>query len=171
MKKLKVFILLIFTVTATWAQSNLVAYEYWFNNDYANKQFVGITPSTTHCLTTDMDVASFPNGVNWFNIRYKDENGKYTAILSKSFVKIDLPTSAQSNLVAYEYWFNNDYANKQLIGITPNTTHYLNSGRWDLFLIPPPDILRIFNPFLSPLERICNPCQLGTNLTSSLTAK
>ncbi len=128
MKKLKVFILLVFTVTATWAQSNLVAYEYWFNNDYANKQLVGITPNTTHYLNTDMDVASFPNGVNWFNIRYKDENGKYTAILSKSFVKIDLPTSAQSNLVAYEYWFNNDYANKQLIGITANTTHYLNAN-------------------------------------------
>jgi len=142
MKKLKVLMMLLFAGTAVWGQSNLAGYEYWFNNDYANKQIVDISPNTSHQLNTDFDVSSFPDGVNVFNIRYRDENGKYSSTLSKAFVKLNPVVSTNIKLVEYEYWFNNDYANKQIVDISPNTSHQLNT---DFDVSSFPDGVNVFN--------------------------
>ena len=127
MKKLKILILLLYAGTTAWGQNKLVEYEYWFNNDYANKQIVAVSSNALHQLNTDFDVSSFPDGVNIFNIRYKDENGGDSSTLSKSFVKFNPAASAQNKLVGYEYWFNNDYANKQAVAVSPIASHQVNA--------------------------------------------
>ncbi len=127
MKKLKILILLLYVCTTFWGQNKLVEYEYWFNNDYENKQIVEVTPSATLLMNRDFDISSFPDGVNIFNIRYKDENGKFSSTLSKVFVKFNSPVSIQNKLVEYEYWFDSDYANKQIISVTPTVSHQLSA--------------------------------------------
>ncbi|HOF16155.1 MAG TPA: T9SS type A sorting domain-containing protein [Bacteroidales bacterium] len=109
--------------------NNLVSYEYWFNNDYANAQTITISSTQTHVLDTNLNISALPNNVNILNIRYKDENGKYSSTLSKLFVKLPYAINADSNnLVSYEYWFNNDYTNAQTVTIPPTQTHVLDTN-------------------------------------------
>jgi hypothetical protein len=128
MKHLITFTMLLFAVTAAWTQNKLTGYEYWFNNDFAGKTMVEITPAAGHSLNADFDVSAFPAGVNVFNIRYKDSRGAFSSILSKVFVKTEPAPAAQNKLVAYEYWFNNDYSIRQTAGIAPGSTHHLTTG-------------------------------------------
>lgn len=118
---------IIFLLLATYilqAQTNLVAYEYWFNQDYGNVQVQPITPAPQHTFSGSIDVSSLPNNVNVLNFRYKDANGVYSSTLSKIFVKLPPAHSATaSNLVSYEYWFNNDYTNVQVQSIAPTQQH------------------------------------------------
>ena len=104
--------------------SNLVAYEYWFNNDYDNARVQAIAPTTRHSFVGTIDVSELPNSANVLNIRYKDANGVYSSTLSKIFVKLaPAQSTTASNLVAYEYWFNNDYDNARVQAIAPTTRH------------------------------------------------
>ncbi|NLJ81908.1 MAG: T9SS type A sorting domain-containing protein [Bacteroidales bacterium] len=109
------------------SQNKLVAYTYWFNDDTTNMQEVAFTPVTTHQLRTDFDVSALHDGANVLYIRYKDENGLYGSVLSKTFVKLPQPASSQNKLIAYTYWFNDDTANVQEVAFTPVTTHQLRA--------------------------------------------
>ncbi|MGI6718965.1 MAG: PKD domain-containing protein [Bacteroidales bacterium] len=115
--------------TETPESNNLVSYEYWFNDDYANVQTETIFPMSQHILNTNIDVTALPNYVNVLNIRYKDQNGKYSSTFSKFFLKLgDTETPESNNLVSYEYWFNDDYANVQTETISPTSQHILNTN-------------------------------------------
>ena len=98
--------------------NNLVSYEYWFNNDYANVQTSTVSPVQQHVLNTNLDVTTLPNNLNVLNIRYKDENGKYSSTMSKLFIKTSTPASINNKIVSYQYWIDNDFANKQLITLS-----------------------------------------------------
>jgi len=127
--KLKLLIAFALLAGIVSAQTNLVSYEYWFNNDYANVQTVNIAPTQIHVLNTNLDVSALPNNVNLLHIRYKDENGKYGSTLSKLFMKLPVAEiPGTSKLVSYEYWFNNDYAKAQTVAVSPSQTHVLNAN-------------------------------------------
>jgi len=99
--------------------NNMVAYEYWFNNDYENRMETAFTPAEGQRLTTSFDAAALPEGVNVFNIRFKDEQGTYSATQSDIFYRKTLAPLTANNMVAYEYWFNNDYENRMETAFTP----------------------------------------------------
>lgn len=120
---MKLKLLIAFTLLAgiVSAQNKLVSYEYWFNNDYANVQTVTIPSTQTHVLNTNIDITALPDNVNVLNIRYKDENGKYSSTLSKLFVKLSSATDIVDNkLTDYMYWFDNDFANATIVSLPQN---------------------------------------------------
>ena len=98
---------------------DLTAYEYWFNNDYENRMETAFTPAEGQLLLTSVDAAALPEGVNVFNIRFKDEQGTYSATQSDIFYRKTLAPLTANNMVAYEYWFNNDYENRMETAFTP----------------------------------------------------
>jgi PKD repeat protein len=112
-----IFLFIFFTVGA-FSQSNLTGYEYWFNDDYAEKQSVVIAPGIQHQISTDFDASHLPDGLNRLTLRYKDENGLYSSTLTKVFLKHTL-----EKLINYEYWFNSDYGNKQVVDFTDSSLH------------------------------------------------
>jgi len=123
--------------------NNLISYEYWFNDDYENVQMETISASSQHVLNANFDITSLPNNLNLFNIRYKDENGKYSSTLSKAFIKLpNAEIVGVNNLISYEYWFNNDYENVQIVNISPTQTHILNEN-FDITSLP--NNLNLFN--------------------------
>ncbi len=122
MNKIKWIFLFIFFATNIFAQSNLSGYEYWFNDEYTNKQSVQFAPTTNHQLDGDIDVGHLPEGLNRFALRYKDENGLFSSTYTKLFLKHTL-----ENLTEYEYWFNNDIQNKQIIALPPANQHQLTA--------------------------------------------
>jgi PKD repeat protein len=106
-------------------QTNLTDYEYWFNNDFGQRQAVSVVPAPTHLLTAGFDVNTLPDGVNMLNIRYKDENGRYSSTLSKVFYKNTEVLALNNRLEAFEYWLNGDYGNKQVVPVSPTAQHEL----------------------------------------------
>ncbi|WP_372933826.1 PKD domain-containing protein [Mariniphaga sediminis] len=103
----------------------LSEYELWFNNDYGNKQVFEISPTIQHQLITTLDASGLPDGVNLLHIRYKDEMGLFSSTLSKVFYKNTEQLTTGKKLVEYEFWFNNDYNNLQIVPVTATVQHQL----------------------------------------------
>jgi PKD repeat protein len=95
------------------AQNNIVQYEYWFDNDFANASVVNTTPTAQLQLASNIQTNGLTSGIHTFNFRTKDSQGRYSSVLSQFFYKTPETYSANNNLVQYEYWFDNDYANAQ----------------------------------------------------------
>ena len=139
----KIFILyLLFTGFCLSAQDNLVGYEYWFNNDYPGRQTVVLVSAESHELNTSVDASALPEGVNVFNIRYKNSSGIYSSTLSEIFYKNTLMYGRNNQLTGYEFWFNNDYDGRQTGTIGKVGSYLLNTGVDVSFL---PEGVNMFN--------------------------
>lgn len=101
-----------------WSQPNtIIAYQYWINSDFANQTTVSITPEEHFHLQTDLNISGMEKGFHSFNIRFQDQNLKYSAVLTQLFYA----KANGNNITAYEYWFDNDYANKVNVVLSPQT--------------------------------------------------
>ncbi|MCB9175449.1 MAG: T9SS type A sorting domain-containing protein [Flavobacteriales bacterium] len=89
----------------------IVGYEYWFNNDFANKTSTTISPVDQLNLNTNIPTNGLSNGIHTFNFRSWDNSSKYSSVVSQFFYKINPTATVNRDIVAYEYWFDNDYAN------------------------------------------------------------
>lgn len=106
----------------------LVNYEFWFNDDYESKQVVSMTASDEYLLTSSIDVSLLPGGVNVFNFRTKDENGVFSSTFSKLFLNNPKSLASGDQLIAYEYWFNDEYPSRQVVAISPSDRQQLTAG-------------------------------------------
>lgn len=107
---------------------SLVQYEYWFDNDYSNRTVNGISPQAQFHLNTDLPTpTNLTHGLHSFHIRFKDDRGYWSSVLSQLVYKMNLvPSQNNNDLIAYEYWFDNDYnGTVQYNGITPQTQYIL----------------------------------------------
>jgi len=89
----------------------IVGYEYWFNNDFANKTSTTISPVDQLNLNTNIPTNGLSNGIHTFSFRSWDNSSKYSSVVSQFFYKINPTATVNRDIVAYEYWFDNDYAN------------------------------------------------------------
>jgi len=124
------------------SQTNLAAYEYWFNHDFENRQSQNIAPTQQNKLNTAIDVSTLPDGVNLFNIRYIDENGLASSTVRKMFYKNTQLLYENNNLSRYEYWFNHDFENRQGQDIAVAQQNKLNTAI-DVSTLP--DGVNLFN--------------------------
>jgi PKD repeat protein len=116
----KVFAIIIFfaTITCSYAQSNIVGYEYWFNNDFANKTITMVTSTQQLLINQTVPTTGLFQGINTINFRSFDDSGKYSSVISHFFYKTSAPESNPTpEIVAYEYWIDNDYANTVVANI------------------------------------------------------
>ncbi len=105
----------------------ITKYEYWFDNDYANKVAQSATNQETFTLNTTVVPSALASGIHTFNIRFKDNTGFSTSTLSSFFYKVPEQDTFARKIVAYEYWFDNDYANKVSQNATNQETFSLNT--------------------------------------------
>jgi hypothetical protein len=109
------------------ADRKIVAYEYWFDNDYANKVSQTATNQETFSLNTTLVPSALVSGIHTFNIRFKDNTGFSSSTLSSFFYKVPNQATFDRKIAAYEYWFDNDYANKVSQTATNQETFSLNT--------------------------------------------
>ncbi len=106
-------------------EKQIVGYEYRFNQGETIWQ--GVTPGTTVNISEIYDVQGLPDGLNTFSIRFKDDAGAWSSMLSRFFVK--MPAIEQQGetvaISAYQVWFNNDSASLQETSVTDQTTYSL----------------------------------------------
>lgn len=99
------------------AQTNLTGYEYWFDSDHAGSIATAISPSQDFALNTSVDASALADGLHVLNFRFEDENGIFSSVVSKFFIKVSSAiTPGAHELNAYQYWYDNDFA-----GVTETT--------------------------------------------------
>jgi len=107
--------------------TNIVGYEYAFN-DAEGLQYAPITPSQDFNLITDIDVSELPHNINVFHIRFKADDGKWSAMISKIFIRPPEPLVYTDNkIISYDYWFDDDVSNKVTVNVETPTADLLVS--------------------------------------------
>jgi pimeloyl-ACP methyl ester carboxylesterase/PKD repeat protein len=107
---------------------DIISCEYWFDNDYANKVSLAITPQQDINLNTMLASANILQGVHAFHIRFKQSNGLWSVVQSQSIVQHpEQQQNTHRKIVQFEYWLDNDYLNKIQNNITPIQTFNLAS--------------------------------------------
>jgi PKD repeat protein len=98
----------------------IVAYEYWIDNDYANAVIVNTPVQQQLNINELMSMTTLNNGVHNFHIRFKDDAGLWSSVVSHFFYKTPEQIVTQNSITEYRYWFNNDFANAVNLSLTPN---------------------------------------------------
>lgn len=126
MKKILLYLSLLLIATGIYA-NNIVEYEYWIGNDYANKTVKTLTPASKVSIRDEIDLKSQGNAFAIVNFRFKDSNGKYSAVHS-DFVYISKSNAnnpIDERVVELEYWVDNNYAEKKSIAIDSKNTYFV----------------------------------------------
>lgn len=156
----------------------IVEFEYWFDNDYLNKIVSAANDQVVFSINSNEDVNSLLVGIHTANIRFKDEEGNWSSILSSFFYKTPNNSIVLKDIVTYEYWFNDDYANVTNLVIGPNQienldtfvvpenvglgigNHYFNirfqdtEGEWSAILSEPFEIVTLETPTNSTIKNL-----------------
>ncbi len=96
----------------------IVGYEYWFDNNYGNKISNNVTPQSGYQLLGNFDASALHEGMHIFHIRFKDDGGGWSTVLSQFIQKVSGSSGIANEIKAYEYWFDNNYAGKVYQSVT-----------------------------------------------------
>jgi hypothetical protein len=103
--------------------NKITGYEYYFNDDFANRQYVAISPQDDFNLIADVDVSNLPGMLNTLHIRFVDNTGKWSGIVNKMFIRPPESDMIAGNaMIQYEYWFDSDRSNLRTIDVNPSVT-------------------------------------------------
>ena len=84
--------------------NRIVEWEYWYNNDYSSV-VSGSLSSAVIDLSAMINTTALNEGFNQVNLRFKDEQGTYSSVLSRFFFK--KKTTFNDNYITdYRYWFD-----------------------------------------------------------------
>ncbi len=98
------------------AQTNISAYEYWFDQDTAHRILTPVTPAQAPLINANLPVQGLTTGLHTLYVRTKDVNRGYSAILSRSF---NVPDTSRNYLTGLRFW--TDTGNIRTV-LLPNKT-------------------------------------------------
>ena len=96
----------------------VVAYEYWFDNNYAGKVYQSVTAQSELQLIDSIHTQTLNEGLHVFHIRFMDKENSWSSVLSQFIQKVSVSNVLNNKINAYEYWFDNNYAGKVLQTVT-----------------------------------------------------
>ena len=103
-----------FKKEASTGLQQIVALEYWFNDNYANKVSDSFAATSFLNMNEMLDVSSLGTGFHFVSFRLQDEQGKWGPVVSWYFTKEPEGTLPELHqLTAREYWFDGDYTTVQ----------------------------------------------------------
>ncbi len=109
----------------------IVKYEYWFDANYENKVTQNTPIDEVVILNENFDVSSLSNSIHVVNIRFQDEHGDWSSILSQFFYYTESQLIILKEITSYQYWFNDDFENQTATAVTASSQYEL-----DTFVIP-----------------------------------
>ncbi len=110
------------------AQTNIEGYEYWFNQNYSGHVDVAVSPAAVQNIITNIPATSLSDGLHTLHMRFYDNQGKYSSVLSKFIIKTGATASATNNISAWQYWFDSQHTGATTSPITPSGTFNLSSN-------------------------------------------
>ncbi|MDX1350350.1 MAG: PKD domain-containing protein [Putridiphycobacter sp.] len=110
------------------AVNDIIAYEYWFDHDYNSATYQTTANSAVFSLSTLIGTTSITAGVHSFSIRFKDNGGLWSSPTTEFFYKIPIQsTPGIKDIIAYEYWFDDNYTSATTQAVTNTQLFNLNS--------------------------------------------
>ena len=88
MKRILLFILLTSLSPPAYMQNMMVAYEYWFNSNYQDKVFSSVQANASFHLSDTLQLPQNADVLNWFHIRFKDANGKWSSTINQVYFSV-----------------------------------------------------------------------------------
>lgn len=108
-----------------YSSRQIIAYEYWFEADYAARITNSITPTNSLLFYDSLSLASLSDGLHTFSIRFKDDEGKWSGNISQ-FFSVEKKDSVHSNqITAYRYWFDDMDTSLNLVDLVPFINPYV----------------------------------------------
>ncbi|MEM6297284.1 MAG: S8 family serine peptidase [Bacteroidota bacterium] len=104
--------------------SDIVGYEYFYDNDLNTKIYQSVTSSSDRVrdLDLELETTGLTNGQHQVSIRYKDNNGNWSPSESYYFEHFSSSISSTTNeIYAYQYWFDSLFMQRQTVLIPANT--------------------------------------------------
>ena len=96
-------------ISVTIQAQTLTRYEYWFDDDFANRESGGISGSES-VVNTSIETEGLTNGIHKINFRAQQSDGKYSAVTTSFFFKLN-----GGEATHLEYWVDNDIAHSKII--------------------------------------------------------
>lgn len=90
-------------------QTNIAAYQYWFDRDDANAVMVVVEAGTT-VVSPTIDASALADGAHTMYFRAVDTYGRWSSILKHAFVKLNAGYFASATICGYQYWFDKNDA-------------------------------------------------------------
>ena len=108
-----------------YGNNNILSYEYWFDEDYANKVVGSTTTESLIVFDSDLSTNNLDRGLHRFNIRFKDSKQTWSSIQTDYVLKINENSLGFNIITEYRYWFNEDFVNMTSVTISPIETFVL----------------------------------------------
>lgn len=107
---------LLFLLSPTLFAQSLSRYEYWFDDDFANRK-TGSLSGKVATIDTSIETESLELGMHRLNLRVLQSDGKYSAVTMSHFIKL---FSGEAKWL--EYWFDGNIQNSKRIAGTKAST-------------------------------------------------
>ena len=105
------------SIGQTLIAQNIIAYEYWFDNNVNSSQTKILNnPSNDVSILDSVDISTLSLGLHTFNFRAKAQNGKWNAPVTNFFFKSTVNNN--KGVTHYEYWFDSNINQRNLIPLT-----------------------------------------------------
>ena len=97
------------------APSYIASYEYWIDDDYANRIVVDAPAEEfeEHNINAALDISTLSPGVHYYNVRVLGSDEKWSTTQRYIFsIPATASGSTPKDLKNIEYWIDDDYANR-----------------------------------------------------------
>ncbi len=108
-------------------QNNAIAkYEYWIDSNYSNAAEVTTSNQQYIDITSALDLSQTTNGLHTLNIRFQDNGGIWSSVMTQQLFKVSESANSQKDIVSYAWWFDDDYQNVTTSTLTNAPYIFLN---------------------------------------------
>jgi PKD repeat protein len=114
------------------ATNEIVAYQYWFDANHNEAITESVSASQNLLLATDIDAEAINPGVHVFYLRFLDDRGQWSSTISQFIYKIPESLSIENKIIAYRYWFDDDFTNVYEAPVSPAQTFFSLSEEIDM---------------------------------------
>ena len=115
--------------------TEMKGYEYWIDNDYANRVSANASGSSQTAVFT-VDAGNLSSGVHFFNMRVQDANGQWGTVKRQLFC---IPREQQADvdklITGYRYGFGNEMT---MVTFDTPVSEYTLNQMFDVPAAPPP---------------------------------
>ena len=122
----------------------ITALEYWLDENSSSRTSRNLTPSNPSNWEELVELGAVTDGLHTLNVRFRDEFGKWTAVVSKFFFKNrdQLIPAGENKITAYRLWYATEPTFIHDVAITspavtldlndPVPVTYLPKGSWQI---------------------------------------
>jgi len=97
----------------------IVKMEYWIDNNSVSKMQQTIIPARNFNWLDSLDMNSLSDGLHVGHVRFCDNSGKWSSVVSSFFLKSGAMVDLNPNIEKMEYWIDNNSASKMQQTIIP----------------------------------------------------